>query len=102
MYCATPLLVKVCSSQTPAAGAVMASCGGYKLITTLQFSTNTTCTPSEIVLVNASEFGRATESPFRLSLAEGGVIAGAVLTIWATAWVFKAVTKSLSSGDPER
>lgn len=40
-------------------------------------------------------------SPFSLSLADGGLVGGAIVAVWASAWAFKALSKAIGSGDSE-
>ncbi|MDO9292640.1 MAG: phage coat protein [Hydrogenophaga sp.] len=59
------------------------------------------CSPSQYVLVTYDELSAYTASPFRLTAAEGGLLSAAVIGVWATAFVFRAVVKVFTSGDPE-
>jgi hypothetical protein len=102
MQCADLVTVKVCSSTSPALGAVVASCGSYRLTTHLELSTNTTCTASQIALLSAAEVNKSDTSPFRLTLAEGGLYASAIIGVWITAWVYRTLASSILSGQPER
>lgn len=40
-------------------------------------------------------------APFNLSTTEGGLIAVAILGVWASAFAFKAAVRALSGGSPE-
>ena len=101
MYCAKLLTVKVCSSVTNAVSGVAASCGAYKFVDVPALITKSSCDANEIQLFTQAEIAPMLVSPFNLSLANGGLIASAVLLVWATAWAWRAAQKSLSAGDPE-
>lgn len=58
-----------------------------KVVNALDLSAEgATCTGSQYVVVNQTEFDTLTASPFRLTIAEGGAIAGAILLAWAAGW----------------
>lgn len=64
-------------------------------------TTDLECGPSQYVLVTFDELSAYTASPFRLSATEGGLIAVAVIGVWAVAFTFRAIAKVLNGGDPE-
>ena len=101
MYCATLLTVKVCSSLTSAIASNPTSCGTYKFIDIPTLAVKPECLATEIQLMQQTEIAPLLVSPFNLSIANGGLIASAVLLVWATAWAWRAAQKSLSAGDPE-
>jgi hypothetical protein len=54
------------------------------------------CPTSQLILVNQLEFDNLTASPFRLSLAEAGLIATAILGLWAIAWSIKMIGRVIN------
>lgn len=101
MYCATPLNLKVCSSVTTALTASATSCGTYKFINVVALTSNTTCPTGEMQLTTANEFDLATASPWNLSIAEGALIAGSILAVWALGYAFKSLKRVLGDNSPE-
>lgn len=57
------------------------------------------CLPGQFVVLTMAEFDQYTASPFRLTLEEGGAIAGAVLLVWSVAWAFRQVIHVLRHTD---
>lgn len=64
-------------------------------------TTDVECGPSQYVLVTYDELSAYTASPFHLSAVEGGLIAVAIMGVWAIAFTFRSIAKVLKSGDPE-
>lgn len=60
-----------------------------------------TCTAAQYIVLTNAEFDQATASPFRLTLAEGGAISGAILLIWASGWAFRQLVRLLRTPEPE-
>jgi hypothetical protein len=58
-----------------------------------------TCTASQYVVMTDAEFALHTASPFRLTVAEGGAVAGGILLLWAAAWGVRALARVLSHTD---
>ena len=56
------------------------------------------CLPGELALLSYAELGNVTANPFRLDLAEAGAIGTAVILIWALAWGFRMLIRSLNAG----
>lgn len=59
------------------------------------------CAAAQYVVMTDAEFQRATASPFRLTLAEGGAISGAILLVWASGWAFAQLQRALRTPEPE-
>lgn len=58
-----------------------------KVVNALDLSAEgATCTSSQYVVMKSQEFDTFTASPFRLTVAQGGAISGAILLLWAAAW----------------
>jgi hypothetical protein len=51
--------------------------------------------------VAALKYQAANPSPFTLSVSEGGIIAAAVVTLWALAWGIRSTVKTLSDSSQE-
>lgn len=51
-----------------------------------------------LVIANVGEIG---QNPFSLTLDQGVQIGGAILFVWAIAWIFRALLKALSTDVPE-
>jgi hypothetical protein len=60
------------------------------------------CDEADFVLLTTAELHQATASPFKLTLAEGGLLSVAILSVWVSAWAVKAAARALSAGDPEQ
>lgn len=60
-----------------------------------------TCTAAQYIVMTNAEFQLATSSPFRLTLAEGGAISGAILLVWAGGWAFRQLVRLLRTPEPE-
>lgn len=101
MFCSTLLTVKVCSSVTTAVTVAATSCGTYKFIDVPVLVARTQCNPNEMQLMTSAEIGHLLTSPFSLSLREGGLIAAAVMLVWAAAFAWKSAQRALSAGSPE-
>ncbi len=59
------------------------------------------CTAAQYVVMTDAEFQQATASPFRLTLAEGGAISGAILLVWASGWAFRQLQRAMRTPEPE-
>lgn len=64
-------------------------------------TTDVQCGPSQYVLITSDELSTFTASPFHLSAGEGGLVAVAILGVWAAAFSVKAAVRALNSGEPE-
>lgn len=56
----------------------------------------TVCGASDLVVFTSAEAGQLFNSPFNLSIEQGGAVAVAVLSVWAVAWAFRVVIKALN------
>jgi hypothetical protein len=101
MFCAQPISVKVCTSVSTTMTAAASSCGTYQMLNLVVVQQNTTCTATQIQLTTANEFGLGTASPFTLTIAEGSLIAAAILGSWALGWSMKQLKNALNAGSPE-
>jgi hypothetical protein len=101
MYCATPLHLKVCISQTAATSQVAASCGGYAFIDIVQLNDKTQCDDNEVTLLTYAEVAERMTSPFNLTIANASLIGGSILLAWAAAWAYKQLARSIGNGSPE-
>lgn len=71
-----------------------------KVVNALDLSAEgASCTGSQYVVMSSQEFATLTASPFRLTVAEGGAIAGGILLLWAAAWGVRAVARVLTHTD---
>ena len=68
---------------------------------TIQVLNTAPCAVNELVLVTAAEYATANASPFILTIAEGASISGAIALVWAVAWGYKQLMKSVNGGNPE-
>lgn len=60
------------------------------------------CPPDTMVILTSSELlDYQTASPWFLSLADGGLIAAAILGVWAIAFSLRMIRSALNSADPE-
>lgn len=50
---------------------------------------------TQAVLLSPAEYSRWLDSPLNLSVEDGSQIAGAILAVWAIAWVARAIVRSL-------
>lgn len=55
----------------------------------------TSCTVAQYVVLGQSEYENAVASPFRLSLAEAGLISSAILLIWAVGFGIRWAIRAL-------
>ena len=60
----------------------------------------TSCTAAQYVVLRQAEYEEAIASPFRLTIAEGGAIGGAVLLLWALAFGIRWAVRSMYTPDP--
>lgn len=56
------------------------------------------CVSTDLVALTQEEGAKALLNPLNLSVEEGFQVGGAVMLVWATAWVFRAVIRSLDVG----
>ncbi len=87
MLCVTNTVSYVCSNAT---GTTCIK----KTVNLPVISAVTPCTATQLVLLNQSEYA-ATLSPFNLTLAEGGAISGAVITVWVIGWAVRAAIRTI-------
>lgn len=59
----------------------------------------TACTASQLVVMTQNELDNYVASPFRLSVAEGGAISGAILLLWALAFGVRQIVRMLRESD---
>jgi hypothetical protein len=50
------------------------------------------------LILTPAEYAAISVSPFRLTLAEGALIGGALAAIWASAWAWRQLRRMLDSG----
>ena len=60
----------------------------------------TSCTAAQYVVLRQTEYENAIASPFRLTLEEGGAIAGAILLLWAVAFGIRWAIRAMHTPDP--
>lgn len=60
----------------------------------------TSCPVGQYVVLQQSEYDNAIASPFRLTIAEGGAIAGAILALWAVGFGIRWAIRAMHSPDP--
>lgn len=91
MRCGTPVTVYAYTTSTGTTRMALA---------TVNLSEEgATCTTSQYVVMTDAEFAQHTASPFRLTVAEGGAVAGGILLLWASAWGVRAVMRVLAHTD---
>lgn len=56
------------------------------------------CSSSSLRLYTQTEFDHLTASPFHLSVADGFAIGGAIVTLWAVAFGWRAIASLLRHG----
>lgn len=55
------------------------------------------------VVLTPAEYSSLSSNPFHLSLSEGGLISGAIAGVWALAWCFKAIARTINlDGDSSK
>jgi hypothetical protein len=59
-----------------------------------------TCAPGQYIVLQQNEYENAIASPFRLTVAEGGQLAAAILALWAVAFGFRWIVRALNSDQP--
>lgn len=59
----------------------------------------TSCTSAQLVVMTQAELDQYVASPFRLSVAEGGAISGAILLLWALAFGVRQIVRMLRESD---
>ncbi|MDD5333645.1 MAG: hypothetical protein PHS32_07910 [Rhodoferax sp.] len=58
------------------------------------------CPAGSYVLITATDWNAVNQpSPFNLDMASGGLIAGAVLSVWALGFGFRMLIRALNIGD---
>lgn len=72
--------------------------GGALIDVSPQPSDVTTCA---LVVASGYEHGQFSSSPWVLTEAQGAQIGGAILLVWAIAWVFRALSRTLQSDEKE-
>jgi hypothetical protein len=60
----------------------------------------TSCTAAQYVVLSQAEYENAIASPFRLTLAEGGAIAGAILLLWSVGFGIRWAVRAMHTPDP--
>lgn len=60
----------------------------------------TSCTAAQYVVLAQAEYENAIASPFRLTQAEGGAIAGAVLLLWSVGFGIRWSIRAMHTPDP--
>lgn len=60
----------------------------------------TSCTAAQYVVLPQAEYENAIASPFRLTQAEGGAIAGAVLLLWSVGFGIRWAIRAMHTPDP--
>lgn len=60
----------------------------------------TSCSVGQYIVLQQSEYENAIASPFRLTLAEGGAIAGAILLVWALGFGIRWAARAIQTSDP--
>lgn len=68
---------------------------------TLVYSGNPPCSESSLVALTLSEFQVETASPWRLTLAEGSLIAAAIVFTWGLGFSLRALRSALNSADAD-
>ena len=69
-------------------------------VTMLSVNAETTnCPANSLVVMTQGELDQWTASPFRLTLAEGGAVSGAILLVWAVGFGIRAVLRTLMHAD---
>ena len=58
------------------------------------------CTAGQYVVLPQAEYENAIASPFRLTQAEGGAIAGAVLLLWSVGFGIRWAIRAMHTPDP--
>ncbi len=58
------------------------------------------CTAAQLIVMTQQEFDQAVVSPFRLTIAEGGAVAGAILAIWALAFGVRQIVRVMREVTP--
>lgn len=77
-------------------GFICADAACTKLpVQVLSMTSSDTCTATEFVILTDSEFQQNTASPFRLSVADGATLSALIVSVWVSAWVFKALVRVL-------
>lgn len=59
----------------------------------------TSCTAAQYVVLTQSQYENAIASPFRLTLSEGGAIAGAVLLLWSVGFGIRWAIRAMHTPD---
>ena len=63
-----------------------------------------TSTPPEncaMVALTGAEYQSIVSGPFALTVEQGAQVGGAILLVWAIAWVFRALSRILSTDEKE-
>lgn len=58
------------------------------------------CTAAQLIVMTQQEFDQGVVSPFRLTVAEGGAVAGAILALWALAFGIRQVVRVMRETTP--
>lgn len=67
----------------------------------LVYSGNPPCEASSLVALTLSELQVETASPWRLTLAEGSLIAAAIVFTWGLGFTLRALRSALNSADSD-
>lgn len=92
MRCATPLTFWAFSD---ASGTSSVQVGGLSVGAEVA-----NCAPGELVVVSQLELDQYTASPFRLTLAEGGALATAIVLVWAVGFGVRMAARAINTADP--
>lgn len=61
----------------------------------LSATSATTCSGTEYVLLTQGELDLRTASPFVMSLADGAALSGAIVSVWVSALIVRALARVL-------
>lgn len=91
MRCGTPVTVYAFTTSTGTTRTALS---------TVNLSAEgASCTTAQYVVMTDAEFDLHTASPFRLTVAEGGAVAGGILLLWGAAWGIRAIARVLAHTD---
>lgn len=90
MRCATPTTIYAFTGTGLARGTYAGLTIGAE---------TTSCTANQLIVLTQSQFDQGVVSPFRLTVAEGGAISGAILLLWALAFGVRQIVRMLRESD---
>jgi hypothetical protein len=67
----------------------------------LTATADTSCTGSQFVLLTQSELDFYTVSPFRMSVADGAALSGAIIGVWVSAAIVRWLARVLFPSDAD-